>query len=283
MKTTSTTDGGIQHRSKASPLRLRLRYGASPVANKAFVPRINLVFVLIALMFGLSPVLPAANYDLTSDGSVDWLDIASFSQQWLSDNCQAVSWCAGADLNRNGIVRFDDFALLAQHWRSVYEYITLLLCGHEPAESDVEIRGPRAADPSLIIATNLPAPSPADPVFGDIPAATEGVHVLGLTWDNETDRKIEYGYRFADGFSFDLTNQDQIAFDVFIAAGAPLFPEGLIAIWDSDFGWNQSANLPTEAGQWCTIIIDVHDREETGLNEIDAITFEDIGEPLVGK
>lgn len=239
----------------------------------------NIAFSLSILLLGLWAPRSAANYDLTADGSVDWPDIAAFSQQWLADDCPTTFWCAGADFNRNGAVGLDDFAFLAKHWRTVYEYVTTFLAGHEPAETHVEIRGPRAADPSLTIAPSLLGETSADPNFGDVPAATEGAHVLGLTWNDETDRKIEYGYRFTNRFSFGLGNQDQIAFDVFIPAGAPLFPEGTIGIWDSDFGWNQSANLPTESDQWCTIVIDVHDRDDAGLNEIDAITFENIGQP----
>ena len=239
----------------------------------------NFGLSLTIVIFVLFAPLLAGNYDLTMDGSVDWPDVSAFSQQWLADNCLGTAWCAGADFNRNGRVGFDDFALPAQHWRSVYQYITTLLAGHEPAEMRIEIRGPRTVDPSLTIAANLLGGTSTEAVFGEVPAATEGDYLLGLTWDNETDRKIEYGYRFAEPFTFDLNNQDEIAFDIFIPAGAPLLPEGAIGIWDGDFGWNPSANLPTETEQWCTIVVDVSGRNDVDLDEIDAITFENIGGP----
>ena len=126
--------------------------------------------------------------------------------------------------------------------------------------------------------TRLPGGS-SDATFGDIPPATEGSCVLGLKWTDETDRKVEYGYRFAPPTTFDLAGQDQIAFDVLIPAGAPLPGDDGIALWDSDLGWRDSENLPTETGKWFTIVIDATDLENEGLDELDAVVFRNIGEP----
>jgi len=64
-----------------------------------------------------------------------------------------------------------------------------------------------------------------------------------------------------------------------VPSGGLLFPAGLIGVWDGIFGWNQSANVPTTFDEWCTVAVDVSDRDNMGLSRIDSLVFEDMGEP----
>jgi hypothetical protein len=227
---------------------------------------------------GLSGTVGAVECDLIKNGRIDWADLAGFAEKWLASGCAANYWCGGADFDYSGRVDFNDFTLLAEDWGVVEPYITTLLAGHEPFESHYEIVGPHTADPSVTIGAQLLGGT-SEPIFGNVPTATEGRYVLGLMWDNETDRKVEYGYNFTGGFTFDLDNVDEIVFDVFVPSGGLLFPAGLIGVWDATFGWNQSANVPTEFDKWCTVVADVSGRHNVGLNSIGALVFEDMGEP----
>jgi len=56
-----------------------------------------------------------APIDLNSDGIVNFEDYAVLAYNWL-DECFAPDWCQGGDLNRDGIVDFGDFLDLANHW-----------------------------------------------------------------------------------------------------------------------------------------------------------------------
>ena len=48
---------------------------------------IKTAFSLSVFLLTLSAYLPAANYDLTADGAVDWPDVSAFSKQWLATPC----------------------------------------------------------------------------------------------------------------------------------------------------------------------------------------------------
>ena len=250
--------------------------------NKAISGFIGII--LLVYILGQPCSVQAVQYELIKDGCVDWADLAGFADLWLAEGCSAYEWCGGADFDHSGRVDFKDFALLAKEWSAVYPYVTTLLAGHEPYETHVEILGPHPADPSMTIGAHLLG-GIDDPTFGIVPPATEGSYVLGLTWDNESDRKVEYGYNFTGGFTFDLAGIDEIVFDVFVPSGGLLFPDGLIGVWDSVFGWNQSANVPVAFNEWCTVAVDVSDCYNTGLNGIGALVFENMGEPgdIAGK
>jgi len=239
---------------------------------------VGLALPAVVLILGQCGLVSAVERDLVKNGCIDWNDLAGFSEQWLADGCSAAYWCGGADIGRSGHVDFNDFALLAQYWGAVYPFVTTLLVGHEPYEAHVEIVGPHPTDPSVTIGAQLPG-GESHPIFGDVPTPTEGSCVLGMTWDNEPDRKVEYGYNFTGGFTFDLDDVDEIVFDVFVPSGGLLFPTGLIGVWDATFGWNQSANVPGAFDEWCTVVVDVSGRNNIGLNSIGALVFEDMGEP----
>jgi len=54
--------------------------------------------------------------DLNGDGAVNWQDFAVFAGQWLASGCSDPDWCDGADLNHSGNVDWADFAVFAGQW-----------------------------------------------------------------------------------------------------------------------------------------------------------------------
>jgi hypothetical protein len=67
-------------------------YGGTPTASKSPADWHNLA-------------------DITNDDTVDSLDLESFVFFWLGDDLEQP-----ADMNRNGVVDFADFALFADNW-----------------------------------------------------------------------------------------------------------------------------------------------------------------------
>ena len=246
--------------------------------NKGISGLVCMVLPVLVLVSGLPGLAEAVQFDLIKDGRIDWADLSGFAEKWLDTGCLADYFCDGADFDYSDKVDFNDFTLLAGKWGSVEPYVTNLLAGHEPFETHVEIVGPHSGDPSVTIGAQLLGGT-SHPAFGNVPAATEGRYVVGLTWDNETDRKVEYGYNFTGGFTFDLNGVDEIVFDVFVPTGGLLFPTGLIGVWDATFGWNESENVPTAFDEWCTVVVDVSDRNNVGLSSIGALVFENMGGP----
>lgn len=53
--------------------------------------------------------------DLNYDSIVDGRDAMLMLEYWL-EGCQEPDWCYGADITRNGIVNFSDFAILSGYW-----------------------------------------------------------------------------------------------------------------------------------------------------------------------
>ncbi|MDD5011316.1 MAG: hypothetical protein PHQ00_04260, partial [Phycisphaerae bacterium] len=51
--------------------------------------------------------------DFDISGTVDMLDLATFADYWLVDDCEAIT---DADYDDNCNVNFYEFALLAEHW-----------------------------------------------------------------------------------------------------------------------------------------------------------------------
>ena len=71
------------------------------------------------------------------------MDLVEFSYYWLGDGgCKANDYYERADANRDGIVNFYDFALMASNWgysraevsgnlnRENFELVFLLCCNH---------------------------------------------------------------------------------------------------------------------------------------------------------
>jgi hypothetical protein len=75
------------------------------------------VIIAVCLITGLLPGggLVYASVSLADDGHADWTDLSIFASQWLRTNCLPDN-CGGADINGNGKIDFQDFALLAQYW-----------------------------------------------------------------------------------------------------------------------------------------------------------------------
>jgi hypothetical protein len=118
----------------------------------------------------------------------------------------------------------------------------------------------------------------------DVPAATDGSKVLGLKWTDEDDLEVEHSYTFLDGFTYDLSGIDEIAFDIYYAAndvngGFNPLPHSM-GLWDDHFApaYNGSSNLPTTKGEWHTIVIDVSHIDETGQVDLYSFMFQDHGE-----
>ena len=246
--------------------------------NKGISGLVSMVLPVLVLVSGLPGLAGAVRFDLIEDGRIDWADLSGFAENWLATGCLADYFCGGADFDYSDNVDFTDFNLLAVEWGSVEPYVTNLLAGHEPFETHVGIVGPHPGDPSVTIGAQLLGGT-SHPTFGSVPAASEGRYVVGLTWDNEADRKVEYGYNFTGGFTFDLNGVDEIVFDVFVSTGGLLFPTGLVGVWDATFGWNESENVPTAFDEWSTVVVDVSGRNSVGLNSIGALVFEDMGDP----
>jgi cyclophilin family peptidyl-prolyl cis-trans isomerase len=56
-------------------------------------------------------------YDLNADGKVNFEDFALFASQWTDDDCNSAnSFCGGADFNYSGAVTANDLAPFLEHW-----------------------------------------------------------------------------------------------------------------------------------------------------------------------
>ena len=54
--------------------------------------------------------------DLNSDEVVNFSDFAIFASQWNATNCNDPNWCAGADLDRDTDVDYNDLGLFVEYW-----------------------------------------------------------------------------------------------------------------------------------------------------------------------
>ena len=54
--------------------------------------------------------------DFDYDGDVDAADLYRFNLHWLNVGCEFPDWCHGKDLNRDGVVNLEDYALFAQNF-----------------------------------------------------------------------------------------------------------------------------------------------------------------------
>jgi len=63
------------------------------------------------------PGYPWVTGDLNRDCRVEQTDVLQMLDEWLSDDCDLLNWnCAGGDLNKNGTVNLEDFAILTGQW-----------------------------------------------------------------------------------------------------------------------------------------------------------------------
>ncbi|MBN1124502.1 MAG: DUF1080 domain-containing protein [Sedimentisphaerales bacterium] len=73
-------------------------------------------------LVGFSLRMPSVNKvspisDVTLDGQTDLLDLALFSEWWLTETCDPNNtWCQRTDFTRDGIVALSDFARLSADW-----------------------------------------------------------------------------------------------------------------------------------------------------------------------
>lgn len=105
------------------------------------------------------------------------------------------------------------------------------------------------------------------------PRATEGSHVLKMTWAGETDGKVEITHDWA-GSTFHLAGYAEIRADVYISAGSAL-PE-IVGIWDDVIGWIEGVPVPTTTNEWVTISMYVGHLEHMRLDHIHALLFEQL-------
>ncbi|UCF44248.1 MAG: LamG domain-containing protein [Planctomycetota bacterium] len=117
-----------------------------------------------------------------------------------------------------------------------------------------------------------------------VPTASDGNNVLGLRWTDEDDLEVEHSYTFLDGFTYDLSGIDEIAFDIYYAAndidgGFNPLPHSM-GLWDGDFApaFNGTSNLPETRGEWHTIVIDVSHLDNTGQVDMYSFMFQGHGE-----
>ena len=54
--------------------------------------------------------------DLDVDRDVDLVDLRKFTSYWLNSDCNYPDWCEKADISKNSMVDFYDFALFAENW-----------------------------------------------------------------------------------------------------------------------------------------------------------------------
>jgi hypothetical protein len=139
-----------------------------------------------------------------------------------------------------------------------------LLSSYEPSETNLTVTSP---DASMTITWPLLGGT------GGVPPATDGSYVLRMSWTGETDHKVEIKHQWT-GFTFDLAGNDHILVDVYIATSSAL-PE-IVGIWDDVFGWVSGSPVPAVTNQWITVSMDVSNLEQTGLNHIYALLFEDL-------
>jgi hypothetical protein len=160
------------------------------------------------------------------------------------------------------------------------EYVEIPLVSYEDSETNYEVwssPGIAGPDSSLILGDKLLGGSTWEGV--EVPAATDGSNVLGLSWINERDVEVEHGCTFENSnFRFDLVGIDEIAFDVYYTDGSPL--PHIMGIFDWRFrpSFNASSNLPTATGQWFTIVIDVSHLNNTDMDSILDFMFQEHGE-----
>jgi hypothetical protein len=99
-------------------LRLRVIGIKVLLSGKHSVDFLYLLLAVTAFMPSQSGSTMGA-VNLISDGHTDFTDLTSFASTWLNDGC-SYTYCDGADIDQNGKVDLQDFALLAKYWLTTY-------------------------------------------------------------------------------------------------------------------------------------------------------------------
>ena len=167
------------------------------------------------------------------------------------------------------IVSFIFFVGLYSALPTAGETVTLL-SGYEPSETGVTITSGEVIISPLLGGTT-------DGTYGQVPDSTEGNYVLGLTWTNQPDRKVEIRHDFTT--TFDLDNADFILVDCYfpVESSMPTETDGIIGIWDDVFGWLETPQLPWTTDVWFMTQFDVTGLSNTGLDHIAALVWENMG------
>ncbi len=120
-----------------------------------------------------------------------------------------------------------------------------------------------------------------DPSFGPgvtVPAATDGNCVLGLSWTDEGDGRVDIRHEWSAS-TFDLVNNDKILIDVYIVG-----PNGVpttIELWDHDLAWLLGHHDSILTDKWFTVTFDLSELQEAGKRktnhfQITTIYFNDV-------
>jgi hypothetical protein len=143
------------------------------------------------------------------------------------------------------------------------------LASYEPSESGLSVT-PNPGDAGLSL-------SIVQGGVSGVPAATDGSYVLRLEITNETDGKVELRHDWSLT-TYDLAGQDELLLDVYIASAGAL--PGLMGVWSPNWNppdnWQPASSLPTGAGSWDTVSLNVADRSQVGLDNIWALVFENL-------
>ena len=139
--------------------------------------------------------------------------------------------------------------------------------------------------PALALQLHGGGPDPTlslDIVRGGVdgaPPATDGERLLRMSFTNETDGKVEFGFQWSDpARNYDLAGGDALLLDVFIA-NADALP-GLMGVfsieWNPPSAWQPAAASPAVVGQWTTVRIPLSGRMQTDVTYLGAIVFENM-------
>jgi hypothetical protein len=152
------------------------------------------------------------------------------------------------------------------------------IAGYEPYEvSDLNV------SPNLALSPTLDINWPVLGGVNDVPEATKGKYVLKLSWTNEIDRKIEVKHHWNKS-SFDLASVAYISVDVYFATESALpAPENnnisIWTMWDSNTHWISCEHVPPITNEWYTVAFYVGNLNYSDLNDVNALTFENMGDP----
>lgn len=113
---------------------------AAQDGHKPYLKSIMLESVSKWILCGLtiSPALAPGSVlvpaDLNKDGLVGFDDFAMFSSYWRDETCEQTNWCRDRDFDRSGMVDFVDLAAFADNW--LWEYGSPKLVFIESHNSD---------------------------------------------------------------------------------------------------------------------------------------------------
>ncbi len=142
------------------------------------------------------------------------------------------------------------------------------LTGYEPGEPALTV-SPGSTDSGLTVSM----------VQGGVlgaPPASQGEYVLKFNFIGE-DGKVECAHEWASAY-YDLGGEDTLLADIYVGTYSAV--PGLIGIWSSQWNppdaWVSASGIPVSPGMWVTVAFDVSGHEQTGLNRIDALVFENM-------